>query len=260
MDLFVIPGLLPKLHLLARHGGAGDLGSLAARLGLSEHGLRGWTKEVGAKAAGTIPARQRDALVALFQESLPDLSSAAVESLLLGTVDDLAAAYAARSRPDLLVYLDAHANFGRARVVTQSGIALIEEAGQRGEAQYELRLGQMFRIEFEASRTFDHLFGLQIASQASGQVSIRRGETRRLHMPAGDEEKPYGYMQEKVDASVSTFAAIMTRFPVPLGAASAAPRTAPLTSAELTTLGAHLGGMPKEDRGLYAVRIVFKDC
>lgn len=218
MTPFVVPQLLEKLKLLARHSRHCSIGEIAATFGISEDAVRYWTKETASQRAGTVPQQRVEGLLSMYGEALPDQTEDNLIALLQGPISDLEDAFRLQTSASLinLMTRNSDRSSGRLIPVDATGLGLVVANRLSRNAHCQFPLGKSFRLEFDTKNRGQHILGLQNSPQAWGCVETALSSDKRIvHLPGAAETGELGSLDESADKGVSTFYAIQSirRFP-----------------------------------------------
>lgn len=261
MSKFVVPQLRQKLKLLLRHGGIADFAVLAQSFGISEEGLRFWTKESAGRVAGSVPDKHVGKLIGLFSETLPNFQQEQVRVLLEGPLGDMEQAYQGRPTVSFTKIVETEGICGVGKLIPMDGrpIELIQPSSNRqNPAKVKHPLGADFRIEFCSAHRGRFTLGLQKSTQAWGCVSSTLDSTTGIiRLPENSLEGELQAIFEDNDQGPNQFIAIQATKPFPAIFGTALQEGAPLSRTDLQFLALFLTELPKPDRRLFVLNVEF---
>lgn len=202
-----VPLMRLKLRVLEQHGGL-DIAGIAEDINRAEDSLWSWADGTKTCDPNTVPATSYPKLIDAIAKRIADISREDVERVFVSeTTRELEAVFGVNPAPDLFTVLESRAEHGVAILHRKSlGLIETESAVAQAKPEYELALGEYFRLEIPHDMRGWQVFALQYGGRQWGVVphSID-GENGHVHLPGVLKDGSYDFMREMVAGGVHRF-------------------------------------------------------
>lgn len=256
-----VPDLRRKLELLRRYGPYRTTTALAGKLVVAVSTLNGWGTGSFKSAADSVPEKRLSALISLFEQSLPQtLPAEQVQSLVLGRVEALEAAFRAGTKVLLEDILTREARLDTGKVSRRKSVGLVEhDDDSSGDAIPLFKLNERFWLEYATGRS-GHLLALQNVQQTWGVVRFADGAVSPK-VPAGSvlvpgiHEARLVYIFERNNTGMHRFILLVSPEPFPPVIGQAAASRKSLDWDMLCELARYYEELPKHRREVHLVKV-----
>lgn len=263
-----VMNLRRKIEIAIEYGLARDRDDIAAKLrpaagdlpALSPKTLDWWINGDGIRKPEHMPADAFENFVALFAQRLA-IPDSALRELLRQPADHLEDALAAANAASLDRIIARDATRDGARVILRSDeLSLSEEHEFSSEKLPVVSLGEAYRLVFAASPQLSFAVVLQNAGHAWGAMKSQlRRDQRSLLVPGTKEDGSLRYLVEREQTGVHRFIAFRGRHPFPASLADYRNLPITLDRQALQLLAAHHENLPKSERAVCLIEVMFRD-
>lgn len=251
-----IPTFTQKIDLLIKHRGVESWEALAAILGKGESTVRGWGTDARDGGIDSVPEESFPKLRVLFEKILPRHSVSEIDALLGGDIAVVDLALTMESSRIVEEFFAGLKIEGNGFIYTRDDDALlVQRAHINQPADYQLKLGQHFRIEWPRDRRFRFSFGLQRAPTAWGAIPTE--EASNVIRSPGILEKNSAYLEENESIGNHVFYCFQTIAPFPALLYEYGDLGLPLDMQGALLLNGFFSGQPDHSRACYRVSAIF---